>query len=273
MNRKPRRILLKFGSGILTRPRANALDEKQFYRLTADVAQLIRARCECIIVSSGAVAAGMRVVRLKERPLDLTTGQACAAVGQSKLMHLYASMFAKHRLNVAQLLLTHSDLDSRTRHENAKNTLRRLLECKNVVPVINENDSVAVEELRFGDNDRLSAEVAVLAEAELLIMLTSVDGLMDHAGKRIPIVTDVADAARYVRREKSKLSVGGMVTKLEAVKLATAAGIPAVIANGRRAGIIPGIASGERLGTLFPVRATEAGRTIALSGSTSKKSE
>ena len=254
MDRKPRRILLKFGSGILTRPRANALDENQFRRLTSDVAQLVRGGCECIIVSSGAVAAGMRVVGQKERPLDLTTGQACAAVGQSKLMHLYASMFAQHQLNVAQLLLTHSDLDSRTRHENAKNTLRRLLECKNVVPVINENDSVAVEELRFGDNDRLSAEVAVLAEAELLIMLTSVDGLIDHAGKRIPMVVDVADAARFVRREKSRVSVGGMVTKLEAVKLAIAAGIPTVIANGRRAGIIPRIAAGERVGTLFPVQ-------------------
>src|SRR5438128_10721724 len=245
MHRKPRRILLKFGSGILTRPRANALDDKQFRRLTADVAQLIRARCECIIVSSGAVAAGMRVVRLKERPLDLTTGQACAAVGQSKLMHLYASMFAKHRLNVAQLLLTHSDLDSRTRHQNAKNTLRRLLDCKNVVPVVNENDSVAVEELRFGDNDRLSAEVAVLAEAELLIMLTSVDGLMDHAGKRIPMIADVADADRFVRSEKGRVSVGGMVSKLDAVKLETAAGIPQGIANGRGAGISPRIERGE----------------------------
>jgi len=241
MYRKPRRILLKFGSGILTRPRANALDDKQFRRLTADVAQLIRGGCECIIVSSGAVAAGMRVVGLKERPLDLTTGQACAAVGQSKMMHLYASMFAKHQLNVAQLLLTHSDLDSRTRHQNAKNTLRRLLECKNVVPVINENDSVAVEELRFGDNDRLSAEV--------------VDGLMDHAGKRIPMIADVADAARFVRTEKSRLSVGGMVSKLDAVKLAIAAGIPTVIANGRRTEIIPRIVAGERVGTLFPVRA------------------
>jgi len=258
MDRKSRRILLKFGSGILTRPRANALDDKQFRRLTADVAQLIRGGCQCIIVSSGAVAAGMRVVGLKERPLDLTTGQACAAVGQSKLMHLYASMFARHNLNVAQLLLTHSDLDSRSRHENARNTLRRLLECKNVVPVINENDSVAVEELRFGDNDRLSAEVAVLAEAELLIMLTSVDGLMDHAGKRIPIIVDVEDAARFVRKEKSRFSVGGMVTKLEAVKLATAAGIPTVIANGRCAGIIARIAAGERVGTLFPVRAKKS---------------
>jgi glutamate 5-kinase len=254
MDSRPARILLKFGSGILTRPRANALDERQFCRLAADVAQLVRDGCECIIVSSGAVAAGMRVVGLRERPLDLTTGQACAAVGQSKLMHLYASMFAKHHLNVAQLLLTHSDLDSRARHENAKNTLRRLLECKNVVPVINENDSVAVEELRFGDNDRLSAEVAVLAEAELLIMLTSVDGLMDNAGKRIPIITDVADATRFVRKEKNRFSVGGMVSKLDAVKLATAAGIPTVIANGRRAGIIRRITAGERVGTLFPVR-------------------
>ena len=107
-----------------------------------------------------------------------------------------------------------------------KTHYERLLECKNVVPVINENDSVAVEELRFGDNDRLSAEVAVLAEAELLILLTSVDGLMDHAGKRIPMIVDVADAARFVRKEKSRFSVGGMVTKLEAVKLAIAAGIP-----------------------------------------------
>jgi glutamate 5-kinase len=254
MDSKPRRILLKFGSGILTRPRANALDEKQFRRLTADVAELVHSACECIIVSSGAVAAGMRVIGMKERPLDLTTGQACAAVGQSKMMHLYAAMFARHQLNVAQLLLTHSDLDSRTRHQNAKNTLRRLLDCKNVVPVINENDSVAVEELRFGDNDRLSAEVAVLAQAELLILLTSVDGLMDHAGKRIPMIVDVADAARFVRQGKSRFSVGGMVSKLEAVKLATAAGIPTVIANGRRAGVIPRIAAGERVGTLFQVQ-------------------
>jgi glutamate 5-kinase len=174
------------------------------------------------------------------------------------MMHLYASMFAKHQLNVAQLLLTHSDLDSRTRHQNAKNTLRRLLDCKNVVPVVNENDSVAVEELRFGDNDLLSAEVAVLAEAELLILLTSVDGLMDHADKRIPIIVDVADAARFVRKEKSRFSVGGMVTKLEAVKLAIAAGIPTVIANGRRAGIIPRIVAGQRVGTLFPVRAEKS---------------
>src|SRR5207247_11113919 len=233
MSSKPRRILLKFGSGILTRSRANALDDKQFHRLTADVAQLVRGGCKCIIVSSGAVAAGMRVVGLKERPLDLTTGQACAAVGQSKMMHLYASMFAKHQLNVAQLLLTHGDIDSRIRHQNAKNTLRRLLECKDVVPVINENDSVAVEELRFGDNDRLSAEVAVLVEAELLIMLTSVDGLIDHAGKRIPIIADVTYADRFVRSEKGRLSQRVVISESADVKLASTEGVYTVIANGR----------------------------------------
>jgi glutamate 5-kinase len=254
MFRKSKRIVLKFGSGILARPRANTLDDKQFYRLTAEVAQLVRDGCECIIVSSGAVAAGMRVVGLKERPPDLTTGQACAAVGQSKLMQLYSAMFAKDRLNVAQLLLTHSDLDSRTRRRNAKNTLQRLLECKDVVPIINENDSVAVEELRFGDNDRLSAEVAMLAEAELLIILTSVDGLMDHAGRRIPMIADVADAARFIRKGKDRFSVGGMVSKLDAVRLATAAGIPAVIANGRRVRVIQRIAAGERIGTRFPAQ-------------------
>jgi glutamate 5-kinase len=254
MFRKSKRIVLKFGSGILARPRANTLDDKQFYRLTAEVAQLVRGGCECIIVSSGAVAAGMRVVGLKERPPDLTTGQACAAVGQSKLMQLYSAMFAKDRLNVAQLLLTHSDLDSRTRRRNAKNTLQRLLECKDVVPIINENDSVAVEELRFGDNDRLSAEVAMLAEAELLIILTSVDGLMDHAGRRIPMIADVADAARFIRKAKDRFSVGGMVSKLDAVRLATAAGIPAVIANGRRVRVIQRIAAGERIGTRFPAQ-------------------
>jgi len=253
MSRQPKRILLKFGSGILTQSPAKALDAKQFERLTAEVAQLIRNGSKCIIVSSGAVAAGMGVVGLKERPQDLTTGQACAAVGQSKMMHLYASTFAKHQLNVAQLLLTHDDLDSRIRCQNAKNTLERLLECDDVVPIINENDSVAVEELRFGDNDRLSAEVAMLVDAELLIMLTSVDGLMDHAGKRIPVIATVADANRFVRNEKGKLSVGGMVSKLDAAKIATAAGISTVIANGRRAGIIPRIAAGERAGTLFLV--------------------
>lgn len=247
----PQRIVLKFGSGILASARGNALDEKQFRRLAAEVAGLVRAGHECVIVSSGAVAAGMRVLGLAERPRELSTGQACAAVGQSKLMQLYAMMFAAHELNVAQLLLTHGDLDSRTRHRNAQNTLARLLECKNVVPIINENDSVAVEELRFGDNDRLSAEVAMLAGADLLIVLTSVDGLLDGENQRVREVADIESVSHFIREEKGRLSVGGMVSKLDAVKLAVRAGIPTVIANGRRAGLIPRIVAGADVGTRF----------------------
>ena len=159
------RIVLKFGSGILTRPKGNALDEGQFKKLADAVAGLVKGGAQCIIVSSGAVAAGMPVLGLKERPADLTTRQACAAAGQSRLMGLYSEKFAAHGLRVAQLLLTHGDLDSRMRRENAGNTLECLLARGNVVPVVNENDSVAVEELRFGDNDHLSAEVATLAAA------------------------------------------------------------------------------------------------------------
>jgi len=251
MTSEAKRIVLKFGSGILASARGNALDEKQFTRLAAEVADLVRAGHECIIVSSGAVAAGLGALQLNERPQELAAVQACAAVGQSKLMQLYATMFAAHGLNVAQLLLTHGDLDSRMRHRNAKNTLARLLENKNVVPIINENDSVAVEELRFGDNDRLSAEVAMLAEADLLIVLTSVDGLLNSENDRIPEVTDIESVAHFVREDKGKLSVGGMVSKLDAVRLAVRAGIPTVVANGRQAGVIPKIVARADVGTRF----------------------
>ncbi len=270
MINKRQRIVLKFGSGVLASARGNALEEKQFTRLATEIAELVRAGHECIVVSSAAVAAGMRVLGLKERPAELSTGQACAAIGQSKLMQLYATKFAAHQLNVAQLLLTHGDLDSRARYRNAKNTLKRLLACRNVVPIINENDSVAVEELRFGDNDRLSAEVAILAEADMLIILTSVNGLMDDAGRLLPFVAKLQDVTKFVRNEKGKLSVGGMASKLDAVKLATNAGIPTVIAHGRRAGLLASIVAGKPVGTRFAALGEKfdaAGDARELSGS------
>jgi glutamate 5-kinase len=245
------RIVLKFGSGILTRPSGNALDERQFAKLAEAVAGLVKRGAQCIVVSSGAVAAGMPVLGLKERPADLPSRQACAATGQSRLMGLYSEKFGEHGLKVAQLLLTHGDLDSRMRRENAGNTLERLLERGNVVPVVNENDSVAVEELRFGDNDHLSAEVATLARADLLIILTSVDGLIDAKGNVVPLVRDIEAVTGLVRQDKGKLSVGGMVTKLEAVRLALAQGITTVIANGRKPGMIRAIAEGKPGGTRF----------------------
>ena len=249
-----RRIVVKFGTGILTRPKGDSLDIRQFKRLTSDLANLVLAGNQCLIVSSGAVGAGLAAMGLKARPEDLPTIQACAAVGQSKLMRLYETMFAAHGLNVAQLLLTHGDLDSRMRLRNARNTLDRLLQRPGIIPIINENDSVAVEELRFGDNDKLSAEVAMLARADLLVILTSVDGLLDGAGKTIPLVEDIDSVAGLAHEGKGKFSVGGMVSKLQAVKMAVDAGIPTVVGNGRRPGQLRAIAAGKPAGTRFTAR-------------------
>ena len=251
MTTRPSRLVFKFGSGILANARGTALDERQFARLAAEIAGLMQAGHECVIVSSGAVAAGLGVLGLEERPEDLAARQACAAIGQSRLMQSYATHFATHGLHVAQLLLTYSDLDSRTAYQNVRNTLARLFERKSVVPIINENDSVAVEELRFGDNDKLSAEVAVLVEADRLILLTSVDGLLDANGEIVRTVADIDAVAGLARQEKGKLSVGGMISKLQAVKLAVEAGISTHITSGRKAGRIPGIVAGKALGTRF----------------------
>src|ERR1700738_572650 len=155
---------------------------------------------------------------LPQRPKDLPSIQACAAIGQSRLMRLYETLFQRHGLHVAQLLLSHQDIESRTRYQNARNTLERLLRFRNVIPVINENDSVAVEELRFGDNDRLSAEVAILARADLLVILTSVEGLLDSEKRLIPHVTDVDSVSDLASAETGMFSTGGMVSKLQAVK-------------------------------------------------------
>jgi glutamate 5-kinase len=245
------RIVLKFGSGILANPRGNDLETRQFWRFAAEVAEQVEAGHQCLIVSSGAVAAGLSALGLEERPDDLATRQACAAVGQTKLMHLYAEMFSVHQLNVAQLLLTHGDLDSRTRYRNAQVTLERLFERRNVIPIINENDSVAVEELKFGDNDKLSAEVAMLARADLLIMLTSVSGLLDPEGRTVPVVEDIEQVASLARQEKGRLSVGGMTSKLQAVRIAVEAGIPTWIVSGRKAKQIRAAINGKAAGTRF----------------------
>ncbi len=254
MAKRPQRIVLKFGSGILSMERGIGLSRRQIARLAREVGALVRAGHQCVIVSSGAVAAGLATLGLDARPKQLAARQACAAVGQSQLMHAYASAFARQGLAVAQLLLTHNDLDSRTRHLNARNTLAHLLARGNVVPVINENDSVAVEELNFGDNDRLSAEVAILVAADLLIILTSVDGLQDAAGRTVPVVRDFNEVASLVRSDQGRLSTGGMVTKLQAAQLAIKAGIPVHIASGRKPGLVYQIVAGRRVGTFFPAK-------------------
>jgi len=263
MMKKP--VVLKFGTGILAREGGCSLDDAQFRRLSLEIAALVAAGIPCIVVSSAAVAAGVDALKLPKRPSDLAGKQACAAVGQPALMTAYAHHFAHHGLIPAQLLLTHDDIFDEGRRRNASVTLAKLLASPGVVPVINENDSVAVEELRFGDNDRLSAEVARLVKARLLVLLTSADGLLSKSpssGKpvRIPLVTDIAEAFRHVTPEKGEHSTGGMQAKLEAVKTAVEAGIPTVIAHGRIRGMIPGAVAGDDVGTRFAIPSKSKGK-------------
>jgi glutamate 5-kinase len=251
------RIVIKFGSGILTRPDTAALDESQFARLTQAIAILKQEGHEVIVVTSGAVAAGLNVLGFNKRPAETSLLQACAAVGQTRLMHKYETLLAACGLHVGQLLVTHEDFRDRERRANFGNTLRSLLERKTIVPVINENDSVATEELKFGDNDALSASVAELAGAGLLILLTSVDGLMPPGETRCIVerVADINEVLGFARDERGAYSVGGMASKLKAVEKAVCAGIETIIANGRNAQQIPDLVAGQGVGTRFaPVK-------------------
>lgn len=247
------RVVLKFGTGVLSSDGGTALDNRRIHRIAGEVAGVMASGTSCVIVSSAAIAAGVGLLGLDARPEALDAKQACAAIGQPELMRLYAESFHQHGLRVAQLLLTHGDMDSRIRRNNARNTLEHLLARQDVIPIINENDSVATEEVRFGDNDRLSAEVADLVGARRLILLTSTDGLLDQTGERIPVVRDIHAAHAHVKPEKGLFSVGGMKTKLEAVRYALASGIEAQIVDGNVAGRIRAAVSGMDVGTRFPI--------------------
>lgn len=198
-------IVLKFGTGVLATPGGCAIDHKQIRRIATEIAAFMKEGIPCIVVSSAAIAAGVHTLGLAERPSDQAGKQACAAVGQPALMAAYAKYFSRHGITTAQLLLTHEDIFTKQRRQNAETTLKRLLESPNVLPIINENDSVAVEELKLGDNDQLSAEVAIMMEARLLILVTSADGLRAKTKKgsrRIPIVTNLQKVFCHVTPEK-----------------------------------------------------------------------
>ena len=249
-----KRIVVKLGTGVLAKPGGRSLDLSQFKRLCDEFAGLVEEGHSVIVVSSGAVTAGVGVMGLSERPTDLHGKQACASCGQPLLVREFDRNFSRHGLHAAQLLLTHDDIDSRRRRGNARNTLERLLAAKSVVPIFNENDSVAVEELNFGDNDRLSAEVSLLAAADLLIILTSADGVLGADRRRVPLIKDIDSAFALVLPEKGANSVGGMAAKLTAVKIAVSGGVETVIADGRRKGCVLDAARGQDVGTRFPAK-------------------
>jgi glutamate 5-kinase len=206
---------------------------------------------EVVLVSSGAIALGVAHLGLGKRPSEMAALQAAAATGQSLLMRRYADAFAEHEIHVAQVLLTHADLAHRGRANNARAAVSKLLEL-GALPIINENDAVAVDEIRFGDNDALAAMVTPLCEAELLILLSDVDGLLDDRGTRVPHVARIDDAVRsWVTTKTSGVGTGGMHSKLDAVRTAAISGSHVVIAPARARGVVARVLEGEDLGTLF----------------------
>jgi glutamate 5-kinase len=251
---KAKRVVLKLGSAVLTAD--EDLNLPLIQRLVAEISRLRSADREFILVSSGAIAAGCRKLGLASRPAGIPQAQAVAAAGQSILMRAYEEAFAEFGLKVAQILLTHDDLESRRRFLNARNTLFALLQWQ-VVPIINENDTVATDELKFGDNDNLAALICNLAGADLLILLTDADGLYEQDPREHPearLLTLVPSIDAQVEKAAGKSGIlgrGGMITKLSAAKKAGAAGLPVLIANGLAPGILGKIFAWEEVGTLF----------------------
>ena len=257
-----KRIVIKLGTNLLTGG-GGSLDLKVMADLAGQVAKLHHDGHQIIVVSSGAVAAGRDLLGIKNKRRDIPFTQVMASVGQNRLMNIYYGLFLEHGINVAQALLTRSDLTDRAHYLNARNTLLALIDLK-VICVVNENDVVCTDELgeqRFGDNDNLSAMVANLVDADLLVLLSDVGGLytadpqQDPRAKLIPVV-DIIDnkIEEMAGGAGSARGTGGMITKLEAARLATSSGVPVIIAKGSLPGVITEAASGKSVGTFFTAR-------------------
>ena len=254
-----RRVVIKIGTRLLTGGSQN-LDMAVMSNLVAQVAQLHKLGVEPIIVSSGAIASGRHKLGLTRAIKDIPLKQVLAAVGQSRLMNTYEQLFDKHDITVAQALLTKADLSDRAGYLNARNTLLALLEL-GVTGIVNENDVISIDEIKeakFGDNDNLSAMVANLVDADLLIILTDIDGLYtadphrDPGAQLIPQVEKInAKIARLGAINEDNIGTGGMITKIEAARLATSSGVEVVIANGKEENVIIRLVSGEATGTRF----------------------
>jgi glutamate 5-kinase len=251
-------VVVKIGSSTLT-------DERGKFRLgpmagrVAEICDLQASGNRMVLVSSGAVSSGMGPLRMKARPTEVVDLQAAAAVGQGRLYHTYSQLFGHEEVVTAQVLLTTLDIAARTQYLNARNTLRRLLEW-DCVPIINENDTTSTDELCFGDNDTLAAQVALLVGADLLILLTDTDGLytanpaLQEGAAFIPEVNDFSEIDGIDLSTKSPLGLGGMRSKVGAAKIATSGGVATIIARGNRPGVIGACVRGEPVGTRFAPR-------------------
>lgn len=256
-----KRIVIKVGTSNLT-DKNYRLEPRKVEKLAKEIVDLKRQGKEVILVTSGAIGAGIGKLDLKQRPRDIKVLQATAAVGQNILMSTYDRYFSTYDQVIAQVLLTHAAFFNRQRYLNLRNTLDTLLKS-DIIPIINENDTVAVDEIKLGDNDNLSALVASNLDADLLIILTDTDGLFTFNPRRskkaelISVVEEITPEIEGIAEKGGKTGVGGMKTKLQAAKVVMKAGIPMVIANGGEENILTRIVTGERVGTLFIPKVTK----------------
>jgi glutamate 5-kinase len=253
------RAVIKVGTGVLTHK--TGLNVKVIDSLAAQISWLIDKKCQVILVSSGAIGSGVKKIGLGRKPTGIPEKQAIAAVGQPSLMQAYEKAFYKHKKQVAQILLTRDDLCNRKRYLNARNTLNMLLQW-DILPIVNENDTVVVDELKFGDNDNLSGMMTHLMEAQVLVCLTDMEGLfdkdplLDKDATMLPLVSKIDRSLENAsRRVPGAFGTGGMWSKVQTAKKVTRSGIPMIIASGLRPGILKDLFQGKDLGTLFPAQA------------------
>jgi len=247
-----KRIVIKLGTGVLTSGIGN-LDTERISNLCAQVKALREHGIEIILVSSGSVGLGMGKLGLEKRPKDLASLQACAAIGQSILINTWQQCFDPHELTVAQILLTREDLRAKHRHNAVFETVERLL-ANNTIPIVNENDTVSATEIKFGDNDTLSALVASVTNADLLFILSNIPGLIDMqgSGEVVPVVETITpEIEAMAQGTQQETSVGGMVSKLSAAKIAQRAGCGVIIGSGKDASLFDQLLKGYSVGTYF----------------------
>ncbi len=258
MLKEYQRIVIKIGSSSLTHEETGRLNYGKMEHLVRVICDLQNQGKDVCLVSSGAIAVGRTAIGLRERPTEISTKQACAAVGQGKLMMIYEKLFGEYNHTAGQVLLTKNTMINPVSRDNAKNTFEELFHL-NVIPIVNENDTVSTYEMQFGDNDTLSALVASLIGADLLILLSDIDGLytddpnQNHDASLISVVERIDDRIAEMAKSTSKSDVGtgGMSTKLVAAKIATFSGADMVITNGKDVSSIRRICRGEQVGTLF----------------------
>ena len=265
MKKEYKRIVIKIGSSSLTHPQTGSLNFAKMERLVRALCDIRNQGIDVCLVSSGAIAVGKDALSLKERPAELSVKQACAAVGQARLMMTYQKLFGEYNQVTGQILMTKYTMMNEKARFNAKNTFEELFSF-GVIPVVNENDTVSTYEVRFGDNDTLSALVASLVGADLLILLSDIDGLYTddpHKNPEARIIPDVYEIDESILNMAkgstgSNVGTGGMATKLSAAKIATYSGADMMIANGEDVSVIEDIASGKRIGTLFHANKNES---------------